>query len=88
MFKNPGRRIKRITAIVFTIISIAYIVGAFFISWCVKDFEYSLLVFCVAILAGPFLAYLQALLLYAFGELVENSTKLAEKNKGTSCDIM
>lgn len=88
MFENPGRRIKRIATIVFTIISIACIVGAFFISLCFKDSEYSLLVFCVAMLAGPFLAYLQALLLYAFGELVENSTKLAEKNEESSCDIM
>lgn len=88
MFENPGGRIKRIATIVFTIISIACIVGAFFISLCVKDSEYSLLVFCVAMLAGPFLAYLQALLLYAFGELVENSTKLAEKNVESSCDIM
>lgn len=88
MFENPGRRIKRIATIVFIIISIACIVGAFFISMCVKDSEYSLLVFCVAMLAGPFLAYLQALLLYAFGELVENSTKLAEKNEESSCDIM
>ena len=88
MFKNPGRRIRRITAVVFTIISIAYIVLAFFLAKLVKDSVYALLVFCGVMLAGPFLAYLQALLLYAFGELVENSTKLAEKNEESSCDIM
>ena len=79
MFKNPGRKIKNLAMASFIVETIAAIIGGI-VLMCE---DYVFLGF-VTILGGFFVAYVTALLLYGFGELVENSAIHKSNNQVTT----
>ena len=80
MFENPGGKIKSIVKTVYIIEVIAVVIAAI-AAW--NDMgEFWLFVVILALGIG--VAYLSAIGLYAFGELVENSTIIAENSSRTS----
>ena len=81
MFNNIGKKIKNITNAL-TIIQIVIWVIVGIVLVCFKMVLIGLLVVGV----GSGLAWLGSLQLYAFGELVDNSTKIANYLGGSSTD--
>jgi len=73
MFENPGGKIKSIVKTVFIIEVIAVVIAAI-AAW--NDMG-EFLLFVVILAVGIGISYLSALGLFAFGELVENSTIIA-----------
>ena len=72
MFKNPGKKIRRIAIILFVLFSVACIVVGI---WSIPaDFA---IIGIPIMIAGPILAYIFALFLVGYGDLVENSAKQA-----------
>ena len=75
LFSDPGAKIKKVTQIVFWISCIACFVLAITLFGHAAEEDgglYALWGF-VTLLAGPLVSWISSLLLYAFGELVENS---------------
>ncbi|MBQ3140519.1 MAG: hypothetical protein IJC25_00990 [Clostridia bacterium] len=83
LFSNPGAKIKKVTQIVFWISCIACLILAIILFAQAAEYAdsrytqeeadlYTLWGF-VTLLAGPLVSWISSLLLYAFGELVENS---------------
>lgn len=92
IFNEPGTKIKKFAVILFCVEVVASIVIAFAFGWTRQYTHYfgytfattrfNLFNFIVPLLGGPACAYVSNLLLYAFGELVENSEK---KNSDCCC---
>ena len=76
MFKNPGDKIKGLAVANFFIDCLAAVIGGIVL---ICD-DYGWVGF-VTIVGGLFIAYVTALLLYGFGELIENSSYLKPKEK-------
>ena len=74
MFDDSGKKIKEITFYLFWLAIVGDIVLAFEFG---KDRwgDFNLLAFCVILVAGAIIVYLESLFLSAFGELVENMAK-------------
>ena len=73
MFKNPGKTIKIVAIIYFWLTTAASIIAGIVLAIDSEEVIYLLM-----LLGGPAAAYITALFLVAFGELVENSTYLAQ----------
>ena len=78
MFNNIGSKIKTIAVIFFTIEMLGIIISA--LVACGEDFFAGAIIFVVGFMA----AYLSVILIYAFGELVENSSIIAANTYGMS----
>ena len=101
MLENPGKKIKSIAAFVFWIMAIASVVLAFvlgiekeYVPGHYVDYLYlspytethfHAGIFFSFLFLGPLTAYISALLLAGFGELVENSAKTEDQK--TSAEI-
>jgi uncharacterized membrane protein len=75
-FKNPGNIIKLFAYLLFLILFIASIIAAFMLTD--LFFKSNTWVMIGFIGAGIILAYVSSLFLYAFGELVQNSTDIKQ----------
>lgn len=92
LFNNPGYKIKRLATVFFWIGVALSVVLAGFFGWSkVSSYNYyygmmtsstvfNPFVFFAILVLGPLCSYIDSLLLYAFGELVENSD-----NKRSKC---
>ena len=76
MFNNPGDKIKGLAVANFIVDCLAAVIGG--IVLISNDYGW---VGFVTIVGGLFIAYVTALLLYGFGELIENSSYLKTKEK-------
>lgn len=84
MFDNIGVKIKNVAKIACWIGIVVSIIIAIVLFACASDSlseELNVLLGFVVLLAGPFLSWLCTLVLYGFGELVDNSSILAAKAK-------
>ena len=77
MFDEIGGKIKAIAKGVFVVEVIATLILAICIA--IESYDLGTLWFLLIMVGGIVLAYLSVIILYAFGELVENSTKIAWK---------
>jgi len=78
MFNNPGKKIKTLAKVMFWLILIACVISAVAIGASPYYVDEEVILAIAGIVVGGFLvAYLSGLWISAFGELVENSTKLA-----------
>ena len=75
MFDNIGERIKELALSIFVIEVIAAVVSG--IIMIVAGGDDLIVVGILTMIIGSALAYLSVILIYAFGELVENSTIIA-----------
>lgn len=71
MFDNIGQKIKKLAMITFIVVSSIFVLDGF-ISF-MDDKRISHLLICII---GPFVAWISSFVLYGFGELVDNSSKL------------
>lgn len=71
MFDNIGVKIKRLVFIIFIIEAVISILYGLIYIIVFKNMFYLLI--CII---GPFVAWISAFLLYGFGELVDNSSKI------------
>ena len=84
MFENIGRKIKALAKVICWIGIIAsVVVGVIIIyDWSVQSYRYrdsaELITGIVVIILGSLLSWVGSFVLYGFGELVENSTFIAE----------
>lgn len=78
MFDNPGKKIKVIAKILFWLVLIASI-AAIILEF--RDNRHPEIKDVVYFIIAPFAQWVTSLFLVAFGELVENSTKLASSSK-------
>ncbi len=74
MFTNPGKQVKIFAMVSFGVECISALVGCILL-FVEEEFLYGLL----TLIGGIASAYIISLLVYAFGELVENSTTLANR---------
>lgn len=85
MFKNVGKKIKKLAKVVFIVGIIVFTIVNLFVSIIIGKIIYApagfvvLLIFGIAI-AGVILTYISSLFIYGFGELIDNSQKLAKTN--------
>ncbi len=78
MFDNAGGTIKSFAKVLYILELIASILVALYLC-CTADVEELRLLFGLILLfAGPFLAWVKVLFIYAFGELVEKTCKIEE----------
>ncbi|MBR0419449.1 MAG: hypothetical protein IJI66_09790 [Erysipelotrichaceae bacterium] len=79
LFSNPGKKIKTISLILFWVLTVSSIICAVSFGWVERHGYYSTSkvfvpeVFFSFLLVGPIASYLSSLLLYGYGELIENS---------------
>lgn len=82
LFENPGAKIKKVATILFWIDTIAFIILAFVFGWREEYWRYEKVFhpmhFFCCLLLGPAVSYVWAILMFAFGELVENSCKIRD----------
>ena len=71
MFNNIGQKIKNLALVLFTLESAASILFGLI---CTGLFENTL--FLLICIIGPFVSWISSFLLYGFGELVDNSSKI------------
>lgn len=71
MFDNIGNKIKMLAKIEFYILCVLSVIGG------LVFFKSSVLLGLVIIIAGVFFSWVAVIALYAFGQLVENSDKIA-----------
>lgn len=91
-FKNSGRRIKTLAKVCFIILIIASVVLAFVFGWAEESSYWGYTTytyfyperFFPILVGGPLYAWISSLLLYGFGELIENSK--SAKDKASSID--
>ncbi len=95
MLENPGKKIKSVAALVFWVMAIASVVLAFVVGIereyvpghyagslylsPYTDTHFHAGLFFSFLILGPLTAYVSALLLAGFGELVENSAKTEDQ---------
>jgi hypothetical protein len=72
MFENVGEKIKAIAVALFWVVAIASVIGAI-----VLTVKTDTAVYLLIALVGIFSAYVSALLVYGYGEMVENSSSTA-----------
>lgn len=77
MFKNVGGKIKGLAAFVTWLGIIASVVGGIF--YMSLDFEDTFFLGLVIAVSGSIVAWISSFVLYGFGELVENSAIIAQK---------
>ena len=79
MFKNPGKLVKIVAKTFFGIVVAASVIAA--IAAFASDGDFVWIGF-LCLLAGPLAAWLIALFIYSFGELVERAGEIAENTAG------
>lgn len=81
MFNNPGGKLKSLAKVFFWLNLILFILGGIFLIVMAIENDVPMLILAgvLAIGVGILIAWLSTILLYAFGELVESNTRLAEK---------
>ena len=84
MFDNPGKKIKNVAMFTFVFGSIVSVTEAFILGidhysgpYGQSYTDFNAGIFFALFIGGPLVLYLMTLSLVAFGELVENSTKIA-----------
>ena len=77
MFKNVGGKIKGLAAFVTWLGIIAAVIGGIF--YMTIDFEDTFFLGLVIAVSGSVVAWISSFVLYGFGELVENSAIIAQK---------
>jgi len=93
MFRNPGNKIRIMALIVFWFITISTelsAIGVIVFSCATGGTRHglapmavtSIMIAAGAMIAAPFIAYLSTLFMYAFGEIVQNTTDLKEAYAG------
>ena len=75
MFDNIGGKVKAIAMGVFVLEIVAAVISAIVFAVVAESFW----PFLVILVAGVVIAYLSVMMLYAFGELVENTTVIARQ---------
>ena len=82
MFNNPGAKIKGLAKTIFWIEVIAIVIGVLFVG-ADELFETTegLIGAAVILAAGVGVAYISALFLAAFGELVQTNTEIESSNR-------
>ena len=75
MFKEPGKRLKSFSKLIFWIILIIHIIIALAEILVVKSVSFGMIIATVVI--GIFFGFLASIVLYAFGELVEDVHTIA-----------
>lgn len=85
-FDSVGKRIKKISKILFYITAFLEFFGGILLTILSidSDFEDLLFVFPVIAVLGPVLSYLSCLLFYGFGEIVDNVVSINNKSAGTT----
>ena len=85
LFKNPGKKIKKIAIVLFCLLVIASVILAFVFGWTVKkdgnrvyDRDFNAAYFFGFLIGCPLVSYVSTLGLIAFGDLVENSQRIKE----------
>ena len=71
MFDNIGQKIKKLAMITFIVLSSIFVLDGF-----ISFMYYKRLVHLLICIIGPFVAWISSFLLYGFGELVDNSSKI------------
>ncbi len=74
MFDDPGAKLKNVAVIEFAVIAAVSFIMAFVLGIHGDDFRP--LPFFLLLIGGPLFAYLSALVLYGFGELIDNTEAL------------
>lgn len=83
MFDNVGTKIKKVSIVLFYIVSLACLVLAFvlgFDSYYLfghHGVDFNAGIFFGFLVGGPVISYVSTLFLVGFGELVENSTRIS-----------
>lgn len=77
MFENVGEKLKKFAKILFVLAVIGDIICAFIFGIETDYYRDGVLndMFWIFLLIGPIVSYLQSMILYGFGELVEKTTK-------------
>ena len=73
MFRNPGKKIKTLSIILFYINCVVSLIGSFALSNSLFGFDFFSFLFALA--GGLLVSFVLSLFLYGFGELIENSAK-------------
>lgn len=92
LVKNPGRLLKIIAGILFAFSVIGFVVLAFSRGWDIFEVdtrytsytytEFNAVRFFSILIGGPLAAFVECLLLYGFGELIEKTTETNAVIKG------
>ncbi len=79
MFNNIGRKIKILAQVIFWFWSIACVIGGIVFIALDDDF---LVIGLPLLLVGPIVFWISSWFLYGFGEIIENTAKIAANTKG------
>ncbi len=87
LYENPGQKIKTVAKILFWVLVAASIFLAYQLG-CAHQYRYILgyyrkfraALFFPILIGGPLVSYAVSLLLYGYGELVENSKNVQKEN--------
>lgn len=88
MFENPGKKIKKISTILFYItvcvsmfLAISLGIEADTSYWGYTEIEYKAVPLLIFLVVVPAYSYISTLFFVGFGELLENVKKISEKDK-------
>ena len=85
MFTRIGKKIKTVATVLFYVLAVAFVIGAFYV---IINFGQllgignAILIGILIALVGCLVAWLSSLMLYGFGELVDNSTIIKDALAG------
>ena len=85
MFTNIGKKIKTVAAVLFYIMAVSSVIGAFYVIFSFNRLlgvGNAILIGILIVLFGCLLAWLSAITLYGYGELVDNSTIIKDRLTG------
>ena len=72
MFENVGQKIQTVAKVYFWLIAISSLIGGI-----VLTVEMDEVIYLLVAIGGTLFAYLTALMLYGYGEIIENSARAA-----------
>ena len=85
MFTKIGKKIKTVAAVLFYVLAASSIIGALYVIFGfgkLLGVGNAILLGVLIILVGGLLAWLSAIMLYGYGELIDNSTLIRERLEG------
>lgn len=78
MFNNIGSKIKKLTMILFIISTIIYLILSITLAVAIFDGVAAFFMFILFFAIGFLLSWIGSFFMYAYGELVDNSSKILE----------
>lgn len=78
MFNNIGSKIKKLTMILFIISAIIYLILSITLAVAIFDGVAAFFMFILFFAIGFLLSWIGSFFMYAYGELVDNSSKILE----------